>query len=344
MQTTLDVVPGLPIDETGIAIGGADGAFDFQASAGPPSESEKKVAEWKPSCGMYFFTVVSSQPGRLRTVIGGPKIHDPNVLVVAPVNVMLHDVLSDQAWVALERLGGEGEDCLYVLSMHDLCLDDFNTLRQWKVGKCMQYVFDHTRLSSRDFCPETQGLIRGMLKARRKADDNPFTIKAATDIKMHSAVEYLADQDVVTYERAGGDVHCKLSKLGERSLQPSMALSEPSTVLEVRKVDHVDMTIFELLRVLQFDGWVLMTKVPKRMKDATGVPFSQPVDYDPRSKGVAATKYMWTRKSGDPVGRFYLLALLAAPRLDMPIAHLKPEAYYKCLLEGRPYIKKRKHD
>ena len=44
------------------------------------------------------------------------------------------------------------------------------------------------------------------------------------------------------------------------------------------------------------------------------------------------------------ISRLYLLALLRAEELKVPIKHLQPEACYATVLEGRAYLPKRKSD
>ena len=63
-------------------------------------------------------------------------------------------------------------------------------------------------------------------------------------------------------------------------------------------------------------GWVPMVRAPRRCKDGSGRPFPQPVDY----KHGAALEY-WTHAKRRTINRLYLLALLRAEDLKVPIKH-----------------------
>ena len=153
-------------------------------------------------------------------------------------------------------------------------------------------------------------------------------------------MDFLEDLDMVPHEVVNWVSHWKLTHQGQASIEVSSCLASPCLALSVRSAcEQQDMITFELLCTLRSHGWVPMVRAPRRCKDGSGRPFPQLVDY----RHGAAPEY-WIHPKHRTINRLYVLALLRAEDLKVPLKHLQPEAYCAALLEGRPYLPEWKGD
>jgi hypothetical protein len=183
-------------------------------------------------------------------------------------------------------------------------------------------------------------------RAKQKAVDAPYRLEGDSSSAQHCALETFA---------AGGFVECLdktdsttswvLTHCGASALQSSYLLSEPDIVLDRRRdLPDNDLTLFELLRLMEDGGWVCHVK-PKKAKrgrrkktagDEVGI---DPVDF---MKGLPTV--WWLRPDLKSVFREYLLALRRCQEGSIKdvVQHFQPKGYYTALLDGVPYAPKRK--
>eukprot|EP00969_Alexandrium_andersonii_P067877 2994432-Alexandrium_andersonii.AAC.1 len=99
------------------------------------------------------------------------------------------------------------------------------------------------------------------------------------------------------------------------------------------------MTTFELMSVLQGEGWECRV-LPRKQGRAEG--FELPVPYIHGS----APKLWWVKPSSGSVSHPYLLALLLAQRQELPpsavaVEHFMTNKWYMCLMDGSELPTKR---
>ena len=111
----------------------------------------------------------------------------------------------------------------YTLSTRALTVDDFVTPRQWKAQRGMLF-FPLRPARPEEFDEDIQAAIRGLLDARRKAINNPYTPPASRP-GQHKALDFLEDLDMVPHEVVNWVSHWKLTHQGQASIEVSSCLT-----------------------------------------------------------------------------------------------------------------------
>lgn len=211
-----------------------------------------------------------------------------------------------------------------------MTIDDLATARVWtKHG--LHYDFGRS-------CPEhssevVESFVRGVVDAR-KVDGGKFVLRhdAAGAVNMLNFGKYCVDEGFLqctsgSADGSGLESTWDFTAKGIKHLTTSVWLRIRSKAFKPRpNVALEDMTNFELMAKLQSEGWSMSIPLVRSKRSAL-------------SYSNGCTKEFWIREKSQALPRCYAMALLDYDRHLMPVLPFGTDAYYKCIMSGKPYVK-----
>ena len=304
---------------------------------------------WDCSAGAFFFRVAHAAPHKPKVARGSIGIQSNATLAVTKVDVRHLCAATHTLRVALESADGGGSQDILLLTPSYLTTDDFLTLRQWEVADQLVYTFGSE--PDEKFGPEYQEVMKGLLAARAKAADAGYDLFQGEDAwgLQRDVLHHMEADGMVSSSVAGDRSTWQLTELGRSKLEVTQLLHKCKPALAVRDaVPLKERTTFELMQILQKDGWACRVrkrgswrKATKR-KHGSGPELEQPEYLIPFEKN--GKKQWWLAHNADTVDGFYLQALLCHEQIGQPIKHLQTSGYYQALLRGEEFQPRRKRD
>lgn len=91
---------------------------------------------------MVFFKLCHLQPSNVAVPVGAPRIVERQALAIQLLPVLQLEARTQTVRVCLEGRGGRASGHLQLLTAGALSLDDFHSLRVWKVCPRLHYTFN----------------------------------------------------------------------------------------------------------------------------------------------------------------------------------------------------------
>ena len=222
-----------------------------------------------------------------------------------------------------------------VLSLHAVPLDVLRQTIRWtptgKIFLQLETASMTEKLADVDISDEGRQRLVDMMHvlygAGRDGHRPGFLKKDDwTHEREDDALAVLADAGLV--EQHGERWHLTID--GQNIGVAVQHIKTDAKALKCRSIELDEQSIYELLMHLLHEGWE-HCKVARATR-ALCPPYKH-----------GGPKKLFSRRADVSVGHFYLLALAtSSQRPDVEHAHFKSEGYYQCLIEGKPFTRKKR--
>ncbi len=292
------------------------------------------------SSDVAFFRVVDLNPARRPLAPSAPRLEHAEALGVQSVALRRADFHAKRVYVALEDLDGTASRSFQVFTGSTISFADINTMRAWKAAPNLHYDFGYEASPALE--EVMQEVCRGLLQSLRSGGQGCgqfvlFPCDEKYDAKL-AALRWLQTLGRV-YQVDEASNSWSLTDDGRRSLQVSSVLSNPYLVLKPRAgTPEKERNIFELMWSMHAEGWVCLVKPEGGRKSSRPSPdLLVPLDYRHGDR-----KIWWVKAKQKTIFREYMLCLLQAEAHGQVVKHFQTEGWYKCLLEGTPYVRRQR--
>ena len=278
------------------------------------------LPDWLPENGKVWFSIISTSPHRSKRAGSGG-------LVSTDLAIAVHESLNSEdgfgyvlsTAVNLGQSSSESiaaEDVPLILTTHMFDLDALKNAECWEVHKELHYVLD-TGLRPLVFDEAASSLAEKMMASPEFQLDNQTSLSDSLLLQSWKEQGF-----VKTYQNTVGKEVCCFSRNGIASLKTCWKLSKRCQVLNVRELPLEDLTRYELLCLLEKEGWLMGTAGSGRKLEPYVFGSSEPLVW-----------YIKRGKDATSIPLPYLRLLLNAADHGKAVPHLCAPAKYNQLLE-----------
>jgi hypothetical protein len=119
-----------------------------------------------------------------------------------------------------------------------------------------------------------------------------------------------------------------MTDAGLQAMRVSQSMRLIGKTLRRRDVEYDEASVFELLSYLHERGWVCNVFVRQK-------------SHKHPEPCAAGQKVYWAKPNQQRWSASYLLALLTMETHGQAVEHFKPDGFYDCLMQGKPYVARR---
>lgn len=307
--------------------------------SGPLQVDELQLEEMFKEMGMeqtFWFSVVAAAPSRAKRAESGH-------LSSSDIGLAFHKALavnrrSKQVLVSLDPLnmklpfvGDDVDAAPLVLSPSLLGFEHLSRLRAWEVCDNLRYTLDHSGepLLQEPPLELGQGLgahLHRWLELCTTPDEQPCEPEGGAHSDISKAVRaHYVEHNIIEEHVVVGERRWRLTQDGQRRLMIGQIVAQPFDVLAPRRLPIPDMTTFEVLCILEKQGFtfdVVSTKEQRRQVS------KEPYRSD--------SPKVWFIDAGKPnyINKNYLILLATAEEHGNDVPHLRSAGFYTRLLRG----------